>query len=111
MWSRHILIAIALSLPMGASAADISGFVKDPSARPAAGASLTLACPGGVTRGATANAYGRYRIGGLPDLKWCQLSASYQGKQSNSVRVNTGSGSKDINVYLRPHNNSWELAL
>ena len=102
MRARGLAVVLCLSAPAIALAADISGFVKDPANRPAAGASLSVNCPGAGTQSTQANVYGRYRLSGLPNLKWCRIQVTYRGKSSNAVRINSGSGSKDINLRLRP---------
>jgi hypothetical protein len=111
MRSRGLAVVLCLSLPAIALAADIGGFVKDPANRPAAGASLSVSCPGTETKNTRANVYGRYRLSGLPNLKWCTIQVTYGGKTSNAVRINSGSGSKDINLRLRPEGSGWQLVL
>lgn len=108
---RLALLAVCAAAPASLYAADIAGAVKEPSNRPANGAQLSITCPGSDAREGRANAYGRYRIAELPNLKWCQIRVSYRGKTSNAVRTNSGSGSKDINLRLRAGNGGWKLTL
>lgn len=93
-------------------AANISGVVKDASNKPAGAARVSFSCPNNKTSSATADKYGRYRVTGLPNVKWCTLNVTYSGKNSDSVKVNSGSGSKDINVTLQnADQNKWRITL
>ena len=92
---------LVITFSMSAFSASISGFVKQPSNRPAVGEVVTFTCPGSDPFLATTDQYGRYRIGRLPDVQWCDLSVNYKGKDSTPVRINSGSGSKEINIKLQ----------
>ena len=116
MGIRYLVITIFVfilsifSIPV--HAANISGFVKNNANNPADGAELTFICPSSKTPfAATADKYGRYRVKKLPNLKWCDLSVKYKNKNSDVVKVNSGKGSKDINVKLNAENDSWKITL
>ena len=108
---RHIIFLATLIAPTIGHSADIAGSIKESTYRPAKNAKVTIQCPNTNTFEATANSYGLYRISGLPDLNWCEISVHYDNKQSNSTTINTGSGSKDINLRLRPFEGGWKLIL
>ena len=97
-----------LSLPL--NAATISGKVRTVNGAPAVSAAISFSCPGKSFNGRTDN-HGRYRVKGLPNVKWCQMRVNYGGKQSEPLRINSGSGSKDINVRLKNAGNAWQLIL
>jgi hypothetical protein len=102
------ILSIIFSCPI--VAANISGVVKDASNKPAAAASVSFSCPNVETITKQADKYGRYRVMGLPNVKWCILNVTYSGKNSSGVKVNSGSGSKDINVVLQnADKNKWRI--
>ena len=112
MDSRILLIClISILLITPAFAASISGFVREPSNRPATGAVVTFSCPATKEILATSDQNGRYRASGLPDVQWCSLTVSYQGRNSVPVRINSGSGSKDINIKLQNAPTGWTIIL
>jgi hypothetical protein len=93
------LLIITFSMP--ALSASVSGFVKQPSNRPAVGVVVTFTCPDRDPFPATTDQYGRYRVKGLPDVQWCSLSVNYEGEDSTPVRINSGSGSRETNIKLK----------
>jgi hypothetical protein len=102
------ILSLIFSCPI--VAANISGVVKDAANKPAAAARVSFSCPNVNTVTAQADQYGRYRVMGLPNVKWCTLNVTYSGKSSSGVKVNSGSGSKDINVTLQnADNNKWRI--
>jgi hypothetical protein len=102
------ILSLIFSCPI--VAANISGVVKDAANKPAAAARVSFSCPNVNTVTAQADQYGRYRVMGLPNVKWCTLNVTYSGKNSSGVKVNSGSGSKDINVTLQnADNNKWRI--
>ena len=112
MDSRMPLICLLMVLPVtSAIASSISGFVRESSNRPAIEAIVTFSCPASQDVSATSDQYGRYRASGLPDVKWCSLTVSYQNKNSDPVRINSGSGSKDINIKLQNAASGWTITL
>lgn len=104
------LTVMVLSFSLPTYAANISGVIKKASNSPAKSAQISFTCSG-VIFNAQADKYGRYRITGLPNIKWCTLNVSYRNKKSNAARVNSGSGSKDINVKLVDNKGAWQLIL
>ena len=94
-----------------AVASSVTGFVWDSYSRPLAGANVTFTCPTLSPINATSDQYGRYRANGLPDVTWCSLTVTYDKKSSAAIRINTGSGSKDINVKLQPSESGWTITL
>ncbi len=108
---RNIILTVLLMTPITGQCADIAGIIKESSNRPAKKAQVTIQCNGAKALKVTANNYGRYRISGLPNLKWCKISVYHNGKPSNAAKINSGSGSKDINLRLQPTNDGWKLVL
>ena len=102
---------MALSFCLPNYAANIAGVIKSASNSPAKSAQISFTCPGGVIFKGKADKYGRYRVTGLPNVKWCKLSVSFKNKDSNAASVNSGSGSKDINVKLVDNKGAWQLIL
>jgi hypothetical protein len=105
------VMAMSLSFCLPSYAANISGAIKSASNSPAKGASISFTCPGGIVFRGKTDKYGRYRVTGLPNIKWCKLIVSFRKKNSNAARVNSGSGSKDINVRLVANKGVWQLIL
>ena len=103
------LLSILLTTP--AFASSVSGFVREPSNRPAIGAIVIFSCPAEQEFPTTSDQNGRYRVSGLPDVQWCYLTVSYQDKSSGPVRINSGSGSKDINIKLQNAESGWTITL
>lgn len=94
-----------------AFASSVSGFVRQPSNRPAVGAVVTFTCPATEPIPATSDQNGRYRAKGLPDVKWCSLTVNYNNQISNAIRINSGSGGKDINIKLQESASGWKVTL
>jgi len=106
-----IVCLLTIPITMPAFAASVSGFVRQPSNQPAVGALVNFACPGNKSFSATSDQYGRYRTRGLPDVQWCNLTVEYKGKTSASVRVNSGSGSREQNIKLQNSPSGWTVTL
>ena len=107
------LFLILLSwLSVAAShAATVSGFVTTAQGKAAANSTISITCPNNFSTSTISNKYGRYRSKGLPNVTWCKMTVKFSNKPSNAVKINSGSGSKDINIKLMPENNKWKIVL
>ena len=94
---RIFFLVLFLLTPVSAHAADISGFVRDKANnKPVSGASVEYICVKKSYTGKT-NKYGRYRVSGLPKVKFCDV------KVNNKIvprRINSGSGSKEVDLII-----------
>jgi hypothetical protein len=98
MEKRILFLILSLLTPVAAYAADISGFVRDASNQPVAKAKVQYICNGKPYK-ATANNYGRYRVRGLPNVTWCNVTVN--GANTTPVtKINSGSGSKEVNLRI-----------
>lgn len=94
------------------AAANISGAVKNASNKPAVAAKVSFKCPN-IKNPFTAltDKYGRYRITGLPNTKWCSMQVNFKPYNSNIIEINSGKGSKSINIKLNKAEKSWRITL
>lgn len=84
--------------PLAVHAADVSGFVRKASdKKPLSKAEVVYKCPGGKEFYGTSNQYGRYRVSGLPNVAFCEVSVN--GKALPN-KINTGSGSKEVDLSI-----------
>lgn len=96
MDKRLLFLILAFLAPVTSQSADISGFVRKAGNKPVPGAQVVYNCNNKDFPGKT-NAYGRYRVRGLPNVAWCKVSVN------NVVvipRINSGSGSKEVDLRL-----------
>ena len=98
MEKRILFLILPLLTPVVAHAADISGFVRNASNQPVVGAKVKYVC-NGKTYPAKTNSYGRYRVRGLPNVKWCSVTVN-GGPISPVKKINSGSGSKEVNLSI-----------
>jgi hypothetical protein len=95
MDKRILFLVIFLLSPAAAYAADVSGFVRNAvDNQPLSGATVEYTCRGKIYFGTT-NQYGRYRVSGLPDVEFCDVSVN--GRQLPK-KINSGSGSKEVDL-------------
>lgn len=95
MDKRILFLIFFLLTPAAAQAADISGFVrKKANNQPVAEATVEYICAKKPYIGKT-NKYGRYRVSGLPDVKFCDVKVN--GKIIPG-QINSGSGSKEVDL-------------
>ena len=94
MDKRILFLITLLFSPVVTYAADVSGFVRNANNQPLPGAKVDYKCKG-ATYSAVTNQYGRYRVSGLPDVKFCDVTVN--GK-SMPRKINSGSGSKEVDL-------------
>ena len=97
MDKRIISLIFFLLSPATAHAADVSGFVSNAANnQPLRNASVVYTCKG-VPHSGTTNQYGRYRVSGLPNIEFCDVSVN--GKPLPR-KINSGSGSKEVDLRI-----------
>lgn len=98
MEKRILFLILSLLIPVAAQAADISGFVRNANNQSVANAQVEYIC-NGKSYGATTSSYGRYRVRGLPNVTWCNVTVN-GGNTSPATKINSGSGSKEVNLRI-----------
>lgn len=91
---RVFFLSLLLFIPWLSFAADISGFVRNANNQPIPGAKVTYTCTG-KNYSVTTNKYGRYRVTGLPNVKWCTIKVNDKAMPN---KINSGSGSKEVDL-------------
>jgi hypothetical protein len=98
MERRILLLILSLLIPAASYAADISGFVRNAQNQPVAQVEVIYICNNTPYR-TTTNSYGRYRIKGLPNVTFCNVTVG-GARLSPDKQINSGSGSKEVNLRI-----------
>jgi hypothetical protein len=98
MEKRLLFLILYLLVPVSSDAADVSGFVRNASNQPLAGAKVVYVCKENSFT-ATTNNYGRYRVRGLPNVTWCNVTVNGT-ETSPATKINSGTGNKEVNLRL-----------
>ena len=93
-----LFLILSHLIPAVSYAADISGFVSNAQQQPLKGVKVEYTC-NNTPYSDTTNSYGRYRVKGLPNVTFCNVTVD--GAQlSPDTQINSGSGSKEVNLSI-----------
>lgn len=102
------LILILLSLPCVVQGADLYGLVwAGSSGTPASGARVSVKCSGNGSGAGTVDSHAHYRVSGLRPNSVCQLTISFDGKNSRPINVPLDGPTTNANLLLRPVGRYW----
>lgn len=75
----------------------------------AAGAQVSITCPGQSARTATADNHGYYRLAGSDLSGWCSVQVRHQDESSNQIRIKVAGSKTTAVLRLEPAQGGWTL--